>query len=250
MDADGIDAAARMLADAWRGGSPAAALPEGAQPQTFADAAAVQARMLELLGEKIAGYKVVGTTPDDAMWGLVVASRMVSTPASLPATSMPLLGIEAEVAYRLEEDVPADVTTTPEAFSAIATAMPAIEIVATRFADFDAAPVLHRAADFMSNGALVCGEARPGWPSADFSDVALAVTASGRTLADMTPGREPKDVRTPALAFLNSPLRRETVRKGMVITTGSLSGIQFARPGDTVTAAFDGFGTVEVTLSA
>jgi len=248
MDADGIGTAARLLANAWRGGRPAAALPEGAQPQTFADAAAVQARMLELLGEEIAGYKVVGTTPDDAMWGVVVASRLFSTPASLPAASMPLLGIEAEVAYRLEEDVPADVETTPERFSAIATPMPAIEIVATRFADFDAAPVLHRAADFMSNGALICGEARPDWPSADFSDVALTVTASGRTLADLAPGRPRKDVRTPALAFLNSPLRRETVRKGMIITTGSLSGIQFAIPGDAVTAAFDGFGTIEVTL--
>ena len=34
------------------------------------------------------------------------------------------------------------------------------------------------------------------------------------------------------------------------ITTGSLSGIQFAKPGDTVTAAFEGFGTVKVTLEA
>lgn len=250
MDEGNVSQAAKLLAAAWKGGQHVRALPEGAQPRDFAEAAAIQDRILALIGEQTVGYKVVGATPDKAMWGTIVASRLLTGPARLPATSVPLLGIEAEIAYRLDEDVPVGRAMTLESFSAIATPMPVIEIVDSRFADFANTPELHRAADLMSSGALVCGAPMPGWPSADFSDMRISVTASGAPLAEAQPGWLHRDVRATALSFLNAPHRRHTVPKGAVITTGSLTGIAFAQPGDTVEALFDGFGSVAVSLEA
>ena len=164
---------------------------------------------------------------------------------------MPLLGIEAEVAFRLDQDIAADDRSwTAERFDAAVTALPAIEIVATRFASYAETPLIHRASDFLSNGALVCGTGVDAWRSFDLERLPVKLDFSGRRAADAVGEHAAGDPRLPAIAFLKSPLRRNTLGRGTIVTTGTYTGLLFAKPGDAVVADLGPMGAVEVAISA
>lgn len=247
MQPSAIEDAARLLFEARRNRRPLAALPEPLQPATFAEAAAVQQALVKLLGETVSAWKVAGATPESAMWGAVIASRRVASPARFAAADMPLLGVEAEIAFRLEEDVTAaDRTITEEEFDARTSILPAIEIVDTRFQSYRDTPVLHRAADFMSNGALVCGQAAEAASRSDLPRLAVRLEIGGKLVCDTIGGHATGDPRIPALAFLRAPGRPDVLPAGTVITAGTYTGLLYAQPGDEVVARFEGIGEVRV----
>jgi hypothetical protein len=88
--------------------------------------------------------------------------RLESGPAHIAAASVPLLGIEAEIAFRFERAMPArDEAYTVDEVTHAVTALAGIEIVDLRFKSHRDTPLLDRTADLMSNGAFICGTARP-----------------------------------------------------------------------------------------
>src|SRR3546814_1813932 len=97
------------------------------------------------------------------------------------------------------------------------TVVPAIEVVDTRFASYDGTPALHRAADLMSNGALIHGEP---WADSDANDLTKlpATLYSGSTLlADTARGHSAVDPRPPAPAFLQPAGRPDHTPRGPII---------------------------------
>ena len=69
---------------------------------------------------------------------------------------MPLLGIEAEIAFRFERDLPAGKYSYAQVADAV-TAFAAIEIVDSRFRTYPDLPLMDRHADCVSNGGFVRG---------------------------------------------------------------------------------------------
>jgi 2-keto-4-pentenoate hydratase len=251
MRTEDIQQAARLLAAAHRDGTRVNALPPTARPTSFAEAAAIQDSMLGLLGERAAGYKVAGTTPEGVMWGAILASRLKPAPAAFPAALVPMLGVEPEIAFRLEADVAGSAAgLTLDGLDRLVSVVPAIEIVDSRFASYEGTPLLHRAADLMSNGGLVHGETWTGVSSTALRELSVAMHAGGATLAAVTGGHPAGDPRLPALAFLQAPGRPAVLPRGTIITTGSYAGLLRARPGDAVTATFAGYGSVALSLTA
>lgn len=243
-----IREAARLLVEARREGRLLKELPAHAQPASFADAAAVQTEMIRLLGEPVAGYKVAGTDPATVIWGAVLQSRMLESPAAIHSATVPLLGVEAEIAYRLDTDIADDDRAmTLERFDTIVTALTAIEIVDTRFASYAGTPPLHRTADFMSNGALICGPSWPAGTATDFTLLPVRLFCGGTLVVETVGGHAAKDPRLPAVAMINAA-GRPTLRRGMVITTGTYTGLQFMQPGDAITADFAGVAEVRMTF--
>lgn len=250
MDVEHIDQAARLLTTARRERRPLTELPEAAQPRSFADAAAVQDRSVAMLGDAVAGYKVFGTDPSTVMWAPILASCVFDSPARIEAASMPLLGMEVEIAFRLEEDVaPHDLGWTKLRFVRAVTALPLIEIVDTRFMSYTGTPVLQRAADFMSNGGIVCGAPLADWRSIDLERLPVTLAFSGRRVAETVGGHAAGDPVLPALAFLNAPARARPLPRGTVITTGTYTGLVHAVPGDVIEADVGPFGSVRIDLS-
>ena len=246
MKTEDLREAARIFAAAERSSVPIQSLPPRARPSSFLDAAAIQVETVKMLGERAAGYKVAGANTDSVMWGIVLASRLLESGARMPATMVPMLGIEAEIAFRVDADIPEhEASWTAEAFNSIVTALPAIEVVATRFASYDDTPRLDRAADFMSNGALICGEPQPDWDRFDLSSIAVTLSI-GEKAVETVGGHPTNDPRIPALAFLNAA-GRPAIPRGTIITTGAYAKLP-ARPGDLVEATFGSFGRVSVSL--
>jgi 2-keto-4-pentenoate hydratase len=251
MQASAIEEAANLLVMARRERRPLKELPPAFQPVSFADAAAIQQVTLALLGETVPAYKVAGLTPEASMWSPILGSTIQANPGRFPASDVPLLGIEAEIAFRLKDDVTAaDRAMTMAELDARTIIVPTIEVVDTRFASYDGTPVLHRAADFMSNGGLVHGEPWADGARQDLTRLAIKLYAGEALICDTIGGHAAKDPRIPTLAFIQAPGRPDVLPAGTLITAGSYTGLLYARPGDTVMARFAGYGELSVAFPA
>src|SRR5207302_4310169 len=106
---------------------------------------------------------------------------VMASPARIPSRDHSLFGIEAEVAFRLASDLPPRDRPydRAEIVAAVASLYPAIELVDTRFADWQAVDQLAKLADNQSNGALIHGAAVADWRSLDLVRPAIAVTFDG-----------------------------------------------------------------------
>lgn len=242
--------AARLLARARQSGPPLPALPAHLQPATLDQAHAIQEATAARLGEEVVGWKVAVQSDGEAMRGAILASALLASPAALPARLVPLLGIEAEIAFRFEDDLPP--RTKPyseEEVAAATTAVVAIEVVATRFTSYVDTPLLDRTADCMSNGALVIGTARPDWRSLDLRSIEATLWVNGAVLVRERGGHAAGHPLGPAVVLVNALRAGPGVRAGQVITTGSFTGLRHVRPGDRVMAEFDGFGSAELHLT-
>jgi len=175
---------------------------------------------------------------------------VVPSPASFPAAGQKLFGIEAEVAFRFARSLPRRSTPYSRAdiIAAIASAHPVIELVDTRFADWKATDALSKLADFQSNAALIYGPEIPGWQDLELVRPPITITANGAPLG-ATKGNSGGDPLRMVTDLANHVAATgEGLRAGTMVTSGSITGIDFAKPGDTVLADFGRLGTVRVDL--
>lgn len=249
MDATAIAEAARWLVERRHESPRYDGLPEACKPAGLADAHAIQDAATALLGDPVAGWKV-GKSPDGQIaHGALLRSRILIDGARVDAATMPLLGVEAEIPFRLTRDLPA--RAAPYGYEEVASAVvafPGIEIVDSRFRGYPKPPFLDRLADFMSNGAFVCGRERADWRSFDLTTLDAELTIGGKSIVRRIGGHPAGDPLLPALAWINE--RRAGLRAGQIITTGTYTGLNFAQPGQAVVANFTGFGSVTVHFDA
>jgi 2-keto-4-pentenoate hydratase len=241
-----IETSARALADARRSGRLLTALP--ARPQTIAEAHAIQDATVAALGEKIAGWKVA-VVDGQVMRGGLIGSRVLASPTRMLAASVPMLGLEVEIAFRFDRALPPrEEPYTKDQIADVVTALVAIEVVDTRFASYADTPTIDRLADFISNGGLVTGTARPDWRSIDLTALKARLSINGTTVVEQVGGHVTRDPFIPAIALVNA-LRHDHIAQGCVITTGTFTGLYIAKPGDRVVASFEGFGSAELQFT-
>jgi 2-keto-4-pentenoate hydratase len=171
--------------------------------------------------------------------------------ADLSALPSRLRIIEAEVALRLRDEVSAQTAQqlTPAAAEGLVdAACVSIEIVDTRWSDFDQATPLLRLADLQSHGALVLGEWIP-YRKRDWAAqrCELRIGAQAPIIRVGThPLGEPAWL---LVEWLRHATRNgATVKAGTVVTTGSWVGMPAAQPGDEVTVEFENLGSARVQL--
>jgi 2-keto-4-pentenoate hydratase len=249
MRQDAIEQAVQALVAARRSGERLEALPEDARPANLDDAHAIQDATVLALGELAAGWKVA-SGPAGLMRGAILQSCLVASPAVRPAAQVPLLGIEGEIAFRFERNLAArDHDYSRDEIVAVTTALVGIEIVSSRFRSYEQTPVLHRTADFMSNGLYVTGTARPDWRDIALEALEATLTVNGDVVARQRGAHPTGDPLLLAITLANVLRKSTGVRAGQNITTGTCTGLHFGRPGDRVLVEFTGFGTAEIHLT-
>jgi 2-keto-4-pentenoate hydratase len=249
MDKDAIRKAAALLVEARRTGVPLDALPEACRVASVAEAEAIQEAVIATLGESVAGWKVA-TLNGVVMGGAILASRVFASPARVPSTLTPLRGVEAEIAFRFDRDMPARAAPYDYAeVAAAVTALAAIEIVDSRFRDYRSAPLLDKAADGVSNGGFVAGTLQPDWRKLDLKQVAVTLTINGKKTVEKNGGHPAGDPLLPAVTLVNARRGGAGVRAGEIMTTGTYTGLTFVEPGAHVVATFDGVGAAELTFT-
>jgi 2-keto-4-pentenoate hydratase len=240
-----IEDAARALIEARRSRRGLAALPEAARPASEAEAYAIQDRVARELGE-IRGWKTGAPGPTEpAAFAPIFDVR--TSPVALQGPDWQLFGIEGEIAFRIGRDVaPREKPyTADEVRTMVASVHPAIEVVESRYADFRAQDKLSVLADFTSNGALVIGP-DAGWPSFDMAKPPARILFDGKPAAEAS-GNSGGDPLRLLTELVNHAARRTgKIAAGTCVTTGSTTGLIFAKAGTAVVAEFSSWGRVEV----
>lgn len=188
-------------------------------------------------GARASAWKAVPPRPGaEAAASPLPPACVVASPARLPAPAH-LLGVEAEVAFRLGASL------QPEE------ALVTIELCATRVADWASAPALWKLADFQSNAALVLGSGTSEWRTIDFGAQAAELFVNGM-LEKRAVGAHPAGDPARLLPWMLEHCgRRGGLQRGDVITTGSWVGLVEVRAGDEVLACFPGIGEARLTLA-
>ena len=239
--------AARLLVAARGSGRKIEGLPKTCQPTTLMEAHAIQDQAVALLGEAVDGWKVGAPLEDGVMRGALLRSRVFESPARIPAAIMPLLGVEPEIAFQFDRDMPPrEAAYTRAEVEDAVSAFAGIEIVDSRFLSYPDSPVLDKAADFVSNGGFVRGTRNTEWRGINLTDLLVTVTFDGEVVARVRGGHPTKDPILPALNLVNQLRHDVGVKAGQIMTTGTYAGITYAKPGQVVTAAFENFGSAEV----
>src|SRR5215469_3379546 len=242
---------AALLLCAARGGAPVHELPASCRPQSDRDAYQIQDAVTRRLGHAIGGWKVGAASPTTAAFCAPIYISMIRpSPASFHAAELRLIGIEAELAFRLGRDLPARTAPYGRAeVAAGATLHPVIEVVDSRYADFRSLDRPSILADNFSNGGLVCGVAVPNWEELDLHRTSIIVTEDGEPFADSSQGGA-RDPVAALVDFANLMKERDGIKAGTIVTTGSWTGMVFTRRGARIVADFGPLGQVEAVFHA
>ena len=249
MDEQYVTEAAALLVEARRSGRRLIGLPPVLQPQTVAVAHAIQDAVTKTLGEEGGGWKANAPTGGELQRGLIFARLIFASPARIPASLVPLCGIEAEIAFRfLRELPPRDAAYEREEVAGVVSPLPAIEVVDSRYRDFNACTPLERLADHALNGAFVAGAELADWRRLDLARLRVTLSFDDTVIVDRVGGHPTGDPLATALAFVNAMRAGEGVRRGELVTTGSCTGMNFAKAGTHIMARFEGLGEAEVSF--
>ena len=78
----------------------------------------------------------------------------------------------------------------------------------------------------------------------DLTNIAVTLTIGGEEIVKRNGGHAAGDPLLPAFALVND--LPGGIKAGQFVTTGTYTGLTFAKPGQTVVVEFAGFGAVEV----
>jgi 2-keto-4-pentenoate hydratase len=251
--------AARFIADAHRARQPYQNLPVEIAPRTIDEAYAAQDALVDLWQATegpVAGLKIATTTKvmqalmgiDHPCGGLIYARRIHASPATIDRTRFVHLVIECELAVRIAHDLPlrekpyerADVR------AAIATVMPAYELIEDRNAVYKETRAPSLIADNAWNGGIVLG------PETKVPATRELNGLTGRLLANgVEKGSGKTDDPMGALAWIaNLGAKRSwPLRAGMVVITGSVIPTLPIKPDETFSFSIDGLDPVVMSAA-
>ena len=179
----------------------------------------------------------------------VFPSRLAASPARFPGDLFVGLGIEAEIALRFGRDLPPrqEPYSRNAILDAIGSVHVAMELVASRLADPEAAGPLWRLADNPLNGALVVGDAVPHWRDLDWGGLTVQAWVDGQALAGVI-GRPPLGDIFHCLPWWLAHVGG--ARAGDIVTTGAWSGMHPVGLTTEVAVMFAGVGKAVARIGA
>ncbi len=241
--------AAEILLEARRTLQPIEDLPAGLRPKSFEEAYFVQDLMQAALG-KTGGWKVGAPSPEATpRYAPMPLVTFASSGARIAKPYRRLRGVEAEIAFLLGKDLPAQSApySRSDVTNAIASCHVAIELLESALADPDAADKLTAMADLQSNGGFVAGPAVPGWQDFDFANATGEMVVDGFVRVENGKNSAGGDPLRLVVWLANEAAQRTGgLLAGQWITTGSWTGKILASSGSVAVARFPRFGECRV----
>jgi 2-keto-4-pentenoate hydratase len=207
------------------------------------------------LGGGFAGYKIACTSEipqrqlgiSEPYFGRLMNAIVYDSPAELDASRFFMRVIEPEFGFLMSRDLPEGSYTQDDMAESIAGVVPAIEIVDSRYDNWEKVGAHSLIVDNACHGAWIRGTL-----SATFEDLAehrarLLVNGS-----EVTSGKGSAALGHPlkALAWLANALPEYglSLKKGDWVTTGVVTNLYYAGAGDRIVADFGSLGEVAVSF--
>lgn len=257
MTSDGHRQTAQRLREAYAAGA-IAPLREILEPTDGDGAYAIQSintRFWQTAGRKIAGRKIGLTAKavqaqlgvDRPDYGVLFADMAIPDGGVLKASRVIQPKAEAEVALVMARDLDDPNATAEQVFAAAAYAVPAIEIVDSRIADWKIT-FADTVADNGSSAFYVLGTDPRPLPGLDLFTCGMAMEVDGEVVS-IGAGAACLGHPLNAAAWLARALAAvgEGLREGDVVLTGALGPMAVLKPGQSVRATIGGLGAVGFT---
>nr|WP_310963689.1 fumarylacetoacetate hydrolase family protein [Nocardioides marmorisolisilvae] len=205
-------------------------------------------------GARIVGRKIGATSEavqrqlgvDQPDFGYLLDDMDVSTAHPISMHTLVQPRVEAEVAFRLARDIDEDEITLEGVRDAVEVALPALEIVDSRIADWDIG-FTDTVADNASSGLFVIGSDGRRLEALEPRDVDMELSINGEVRSS---GNGAACLGDPleALRWLAIQAQRfgDPLRAGHLILSGALGPFVPFSPGDRVTASVSGFAPLSV----
>ena len=226
---------------------------------TMADGYRVQQELVAILtaeGERIVGYKLgLTSAPMQQLLGVdspdfapVLSSHVKPDGAAVAAASFIAPRVEAEIALVLREDLRGPDCTALDVAAAISGAVPALEIVDSRIADWKI-KLADTIADLASSGAVVLGPSITPSAGVDLRLAGMVLTCNGDLIATAA-GAAALGNPLQAVAWLVQTLHPlgEYLRAGQFVMTGALHAAVDITAGQNYRAEFDRLGPVSARI--
>ncbi|CAN5301663.1 fumarylacetoacetate hydrolase family protein [soil metagenome] len=254
---DAIQAAVDRLADALDTRVPCAAVRDLIGTDDLEAAYAVQQGLVQrrlTAGATVVGRKIGATSKavqdqlgvDQPDFGYLMDDMDASDHDPISMRTLVQPRVEAEVAFRLARDIDYDEITLDVVRDAVEVALPALEIVDSRIADWGIT-FTDTVADNASSGLYVVG--RQGLPLSELEprDVVMSLTINGEERSAGT-GEACLGDPLEALRWLAVQAQRfgDPLRAGHLILSGALGPFVPFAPGDRVVASISGFDPLSV----
>ena len=203
-----------------------------------------------------AGYKIACTSeiPQrqlgliEPFFGRLMNATVYDSPVALDSSQFFMRVIESEFGFQMARDLPDGNYTQDDMASAVAGVVPAIEIVDSRYDDWQSVGAHSLIIDNACHGAWVKGTLSPVFEDLAEHHVRLLVNG-----AEVTSGKGSAALGHPlkALAWLANTLPQYglSLKAGDWVTTGVVTGLYYAKPGDHLVADFGSLGELELKWS-
>ncbi len=196
-------------------------------PADHAGAYGVQAEVARLTGQSVSGWKA-GFAPEGE--GRAIAGPLFSGDLR-PDGGLYRLSpgewviVELELAIRLSRDLPRGPTYSVESIlDATDEVLVAIELVGTRYADFEATPFEAKLADNLNNAGFVAGSGRRDVRAVARGGMGLKIWRDGALIADHEARHNDGEPLLAVAAFASQqPDHLGGLKAGHYVTTGSLN---------------------------
>ena len=258
---ESIERAAAALADAARTATPCAPIRDLLPAGDLAAAYAVQNRLTAQAlerGRRIVGRKIGLTSVavqkqlgvDQPDYGMLFDDMAYADGEPIPWSRLLQPKVEAEVALVLERDLDRTLLALSDVIAATAFALPAIEVVGSRIADWKIS-LVDTVADNASSGVYVLGTTPRRLDAFDARLCGMVMTRRGEPVSL---GVGAACLGNPLLAALWLARKMMAVgaplRAGDVVLTGALGPMVTVEPGDVLRAEIGGLGSVEACFEA
>jgi 2-keto-4-pentenoate hydratase len=253
-----IESATEMLIAAREKRLALAGLPSEVTPDNLADVQHVINAVSARIDAPVRGWKTYCLyKPMQPVFYAPIYDVMASG-ADISAEISPGRLIEPEIMFRIDRDLPPrdrqyDVVEILDAVTAVI----GFEVIGSRFApqapDSPRLPgegsLYGSFCDHISNGAIVVGDAIPGWRDVAFEEVALRMTENDRELVSVV-GCHPIDNPVlPVVAGVNRLRRHHGVKAGDIVITSSSTSFFPVAAAAQIRAVYEGLGEVRARFS-
>lgn len=257
-----IKAIADQLWDAERGGAPVAPVREqiaALEGDGLRNAYAVQQANIQRrmdAGARIVGRKIGLTSHavqqqlgvDSPDFGVLLADMAVCDGEEIAAARLMQAKVEAEIALVLERDLRHEKHTVADLIDATAYALPAIEVVGSRIANWDIR-LVDTVADNASSGLFVLGTRPVALRNIDLADCGMVMECRGNPVSVGGGAACLGNPLNAALWLADMLVRMDTpLRAGDILLTGALGPMVTVQRGDVFTARIEGVGSVRAVF--